>query len=309
MEKKKPQDSYWSLIFWWKLDQTVIRNQVEKYFTLNIFSSFKGIATVLLIGTIVVSGLFSLFGLYSYDDLVIVAILHSILAFLIFKGKRWSMILMMIVWTIEKMLSVYISWQNVSNTSLLLFENIFWWAIFMKYLYGAYVIEGKINRVKENYDQPKSVHILHKNIQTLNSLNTGMNRTLSFNIAGIILVILSLSFYWFAYRPSRIKHDCSWVKVITPSIPAYPALTENQLQAQGLLKDCTFDDTVLSVSFDEAIQKRKAELWAKLKQECEQGNKRIIQDYSVARKEIPSKENWRKATDTEYKFCLRDKGL
>ena len=28
----------------------------------------------------------------------------------------------------------------------------------------------------------------------------------------IILGILGFCFYWFEYRPSKIKHDCSWVK-------------------------------------------------------------------------------------------------
>ena len=52
------------------------------------------------------------------------------------------------------------------------------------------------------------------------------------------LALLAGWFYWFAYRPARIKHDCSWVKRHKNAIPARPAMTVEELKAKEIIVDC-----------------------------------------------------------------------
>ena len=125
------------------------------------------------------------------------------------------------------------------------------------------------------------------------------------NVFIILLAIISVSvslFYWFQLRPAQIKHDCSWVKVIEPAVPAHPAMTKEELMKKGLIKPCpTIKPKPISGYYDAAFEKHRAEVLCP--------NKQIIEKYSKSSEAIPEKINWRKATEEEYRFCLRDKGL
>lgn len=122
----------------------------------------------------------------------------------------------------------------------------------------------------------------------------------------LLLIIFVFSFYWFAWQPSQIKHDCSWIKVTDLAVPAYSAMTEDELRAKGLLKDCTLPTPTQILPKSSNVTNLFDYLLPNL---CEDNNKIIIQEYSKPHEEIPEKISWRKAEDEEYKFCLRDKGL
>ena len=54
-----------------------------------------------------------------------------------------------------------------------------------------------------------------------------------------LLVLLAGGwFYWFQYRPSQIKHECSWVKQHSDAVPARPAMTKDELIHQGIIRSC-----------------------------------------------------------------------
>jgi hypothetical protein len=75
------------------------------------------------------------FDIVSYDA-VYGAIIYLPLAFFIWKGHRWAMIAMMILWTIEKGYQVY---ATAGESSPII--AIIWWAIFMSYFVNAFKIE------------------------------------------------------------------------------------------------------------------------------------------------------------------------
>ena len=123
-----------------------------------------------------------------------------------------------------------------------------------------------------------------------------------------LLILMGSLFYWFQYRPAQIKHDCSWVKEVEAAIPSYPAMTENQLKQKGIVTNCSVSDDSQTKTLDtfstaeEVINQRRQEL-------CLEQNQKIVELYRKPRNAVPEKEHWRKATNEEYKFCLRDKGL
>jgi len=110
----------------------------------------------------------------------------------------------------------------------------------------------------------------------------------------VLTTIGSLLFYWFQYRPSRIRHDCSWVKEMVGYEPAKPAMTEKELLAKGIIDNC------------DSVSERLIE---EVSLNCGYLHKHTVETYKIARPEMPAKEHWRQSTDIEYKFCLRDKGI
>lgn len=114
-----------------------------------------------------------------------------------------------------------------------------------------------------------------------------------------------LLFYWFQLRPAQIKHECSWVKHHRDAIPEKKGKTEAQLKEEGQLKVCPTlqpNRDSLSGNFLDMMNNRRSSIY------CESDNQDIIKKYSP-QKYTPAKDWQEKATDKEYKFCLRDKGL
>lgn len=102
----------------------------------------------------------------------------------------------------------------------------------------------------------------------------------------ILLVIVgSTSFYWFQWRPTQIKHACSWVKMHTAAIPAKPAITEHgEYTSSG-------------------IQILPGSLLAK-------DYKTSYPSYTQpAKPAIPAKDWTQPAMEQQYEFCLHNNGL
>jgi hypothetical protein len=121
-------------IFSWKISEEEMKTQVEHYNSLKITESYRGISALLILGSMVLTVLLAKFGVISYDA-VYSAIVYLPIAFFIWKGHRWAMIAMMILWTLEKGYSLYAS----GGTSPII--PIIWWAIFMGYFVNAFKIE------------------------------------------------------------------------------------------------------------------------------------------------------------------------
>lgn len=123
-------------IFSWKLSDEDLKTQVEGYNELKITQSYRGIAALLILGSMVLTVLLAKFGVISYDS-VYSAIIYVPLAFFVWKGHRWALIAMMILWTFEKGLQVYDS-ASLGSSPIV---PIIWWAIFMGYFVNAFKVE------------------------------------------------------------------------------------------------------------------------------------------------------------------------
>jgi hypothetical protein len=121
-------------IFSWKISEEEMKTQVENYNNLKITQSYRGISALLILGSMVLTVLLAKFGVISYDA-IYSSIIYLPIAFFIWKGHRWAMIAMMILWTFEKGYQLYAS----GGTSPIV--PIIWWAIFMGYFVNAFKIE------------------------------------------------------------------------------------------------------------------------------------------------------------------------
>ncbi len=133
INSKKKRKQHW--IFWWKLNKEEINYQIENYNSLKITQSARGISFLLMLFSSLVTLIFIIVNYLEIGSLVDVFLMLFIGLF-IYKGKRWAMILGMILWTIEKFYMIY----HGMNSSLI---QILWWAIYMSSFWLAYNVENE----------------------------------------------------------------------------------------------------------------------------------------------------------------------
>lgn len=99
----------------------------------------------------------------------------------------------------------------------------------------------------------------------------------------LVILIIGGAFYWYEWRPVKIKHDCSWVERHADAVPTNPARCEksNYIPFNPFIK---FTQTTST--------------------QCELGFVFI-----PAEPAQPAKD-WRDpATKDQYNFCIHEKGL
>lgn len=125
-------------------------------------------------------------------------------------------------------------------------------------------------------------------------------------ILGLLFIILGVFlFYWYEIRIVQIKHACSWVKHHSDPIAERRGKTEAQLWEEGKLKVCPTSIPILgdtTISFAERLENSEVDAF------CEGDNRDVIYK-NKPQNYVPAKNWYEKATDEEYRFCLRDKGF
>lgn len=132
----------------WKMDEKELKNQVINYDTLSFFRKARGLVTAVIIFSILMNLLFLFSGSITKLGWIDI-ILMTILAIFIYQGSGFANIIMMIYFTISKILQVINSISNGQTTSVIL--AIVFWPIFMMVFWQAYQVE-KARREKHFYD-------------------------------------------------------------------------------------------------------------------------------------------------------------
>lgn len=128
----------------------------------------------------------------------------------------------------------------------------------------------------------------------------------------LALIVLSVIgyylFYWYELRPAKIKHDCSWYKVVDVAIPA---INKEEAEASKAEYDKCVEEN--KKKKEEAEASRNSETWKEfntnLLDDWEAPSQACYNFLKYERSYTPEKEWYRKAKDTEYDFCLHEKGV
>lgn len=135
-DKKKNNYSHWLL--WWMVDKDEITRQVHGYNTLDIWHASRKIAALALLFSSALTVILVLFANWDSSSLIDV-LLMLVIAFFIYKGHRWAMVVAMIYWTYAKLYGLFTSYSSGSTPSPIV--AIIWWAIFMHAFFEAYKVE------------------------------------------------------------------------------------------------------------------------------------------------------------------------
>ncbi|MFA7627994.1 MAG: hypothetical protein WCY37_01045 [Candidatus Dojkabacteria bacterium] len=133
-------------------------------------------------------------------------------------------------------------------------------------------------------------------------INKKTNWTLVSLIIFILLCVIGGSFYWFEYRPTEIKKNCSYT---TFTIPEVKAISKEEAEFSKLENEFCKEQIEISSNLNDS---EKMDMQAIdrfiLENEC---NRRYpIKEETEYQ---PSKEDRRDATEKEYNDCLRRNGL
>ena len=102
----------------------------------------------------------------------------------------------------------------------------------------------------------------------------------------VALLLLSGWFYWFQYRPSQIRQQCSWIHRHSNAVQGHPAYTEEELKQNGSWEDCSKKD-----GGDKLL--------------CD-----LINKGHMTEQPKQSEKDWQeKASSQQYTFCIHSKGL
>jgi hypothetical protein len=144
MEQEKPKKkSSWS----WKIDETDLNNQVENYNTLKITQSYRGISVLIISALLGFSLLLSFFGVYADPTTMFWGIIIYLpVIFFVYKGHRWAIVLLMVLWTFEKGYQLYEIGQSGSGSGIM---PIIWWLIIMPYFWKALRVENERIKVSK----------------------------------------------------------------------------------------------------------------------------------------------------------------
>ncbi|MBI4973322.1 hypothetical protein HZC27_01800 [Candidatus Roizmanbacteria bacterium] len=152
-DTKSKNNSWFSWFLWWKIDSSTLEKQIQQYKSLKIYESYRGIAALLITSRILLSGLVFLIQWVPNNNFIISflrrdfglggLLFYLFLALFVFKGKKWALLIMMVIETINSGFSLF---RSSSLEGAFWLMIIFWWVLFMKYLYGAYIVEQKLNK-------------------------------------------------------------------------------------------------------------------------------------------------------------------
>lgn len=119
------------------------KRQVDQYHTLGITASARGQVVLVFSGLLLLSVVLSLFGIYAtLGDILISLIFYIPILFFVYKGHRWAMVVLMILWVIEKGYTAYLAIENGGSVV----GSIIWLGIGLSIIYKALKVEN--DRIK-----------------------------------------------------------------------------------------------------------------------------------------------------------------
>lgn len=159
MEKEKQKKkSVWS----WGVDKTELEKQVENYQTLKITESYRGIAVLVISALLGLSLLLSLFGVYADPSTMFYGlIIYVPILFFVYKGHRWAIIALMILWTFEKGYQIY---ETGVDSGVM---PIIGWLIVILYFWKALKVENERRKLAPALKDIPGSAFCHKCGETL----------------------------------------------------------------------------------------------------------------------------------------------
>jgi len=132
-DKKKKFSS-----FNWRIDKEDLDYQIKNYDTLKIYQSYRGIAVLLYVLFLVVSLFLVFFDIFVLEDILYSLVIYVPILFFVYKGHRWAIITLMILFTIER------AYFLISGGGIM---SIVWWILIIPYFYRVLVLENRRRKI------------------------------------------------------------------------------------------------------------------------------------------------------------------
>lgn len=145
MNKNEPKEKS---IYSWEISDEELKNQIENYNHLGMLKSYRKISSILVLW-LIISAIASLYlGFFEAPLLILpVLIFYILLFYFVYKGHRWSIIVLMMIFTVEiifKEINGFIALDKVK------FFPIVWWFIVVPVLFKALKVENERKKKIQN---------------------------------------------------------------------------------------------------------------------------------------------------------------
>lgn len=170
MESKKDKEKmYIQKWFDWNIKDDDLADQINNYHV-GKYWSYRKITALLLVLLLVVNVLlYIFFASVSVDAIFIMSLIYLPLAYFAYKGKKWAILSIIIVWTLDKggqIGSLIINSDANSDGSGAFWIIIIWYALFMKVFWRAYQVEERRMSLHKSSEQ-----------QVIKELDTKINKS------------------------------------------------------------------------------------------------------------------------------------
>ena len=130
---RKPNIFVW--IFWWQMDHNELDRQVKEYDTLKFLQTARGLSSIFLL--IAVAAQIIIVSFYGFPPIIFIdsAVLVA-LAYCVTKGYRFAFIAAMVLWTIEKGITLTFC------GAAFVVPMIIWWTVYLHAFYLGWKVEG-----------------------------------------------------------------------------------------------------------------------------------------------------------------------
>ncbi len=127
-----------------------LKKQLENYHTLGITQSARGQVVLVFGALLLLSLILSFFAITDTTSVLLSFIIYIPILIFIYKGYKWAMITLMVLWTGEKIYTAYLAVENGGS----IISSIIWLIIGLSVVYKAL----KVENLKEETPS-ESVHI------------------------------------------------------------------------------------------------------------------------------------------------------
>lgn len=133
--------SSWRVFIDWSVDPIALEEQISGYRTLGGLASYRKISALLVLLAVLSTIGTSL----AWDsdlttkELGLTVIVYSVLAAFVYRGDRWALVLIMVLWTLDKAASAYMTLM-LGNIAGVLVQAL-WWAFYMSFFWKAFTVE------------------------------------------------------------------------------------------------------------------------------------------------------------------------
>jgi hypothetical protein len=127
-----------------KISKEELERQVSGYNNFKITQSYRGILVITFVGLIILSLTIAYFN-NTFVTAIFVSIVYLILLFFIYKGHRWAIISLIILWTADKFIQIY---NQVITEGGFIFPILFWWLAVAILLSKALSVENEKRKIK-----------------------------------------------------------------------------------------------------------------------------------------------------------------
>lgn len=130
-----------------------------------------------------------------------------------------------------------------------------------------------------------------------------LNRANSILFVPALFVVFAGLFYWYEYRPTEIRRECSWTPYTIPAKEAFSGVTKEEADEKNEKATAKCRKTTLADLNDKT--------WESVNEQAEIDTFCNVfpAKEEPPRPAEPERTAWRQSTDREYTQCLRNNGL